>query len=111
MRAPILHAGWTLVVACVTGCGTINNTIVGTPPAPPNEYTPPLQVYGGVRSDLRDAFGIGVPPPQTFSEALGHAGGSVLSLADVPFSAIGDTLTLGQTIPAARQRRATPMTE
>lgn len=92
----------TLSPILLMGCGTLNNTIVGTPPAPPHEYTPPMEVYGGVRSDLQDAVRAVTPPyATTVGENLTRVAGAAIVLADVPLSAVGDTLTLGKTIPAS----------
>ena len=88
-----------------TGCGTINNMIVGTPPAV-GTCEPTLEVYGGVRSDFRDARAVLLPLDEKSSAGpvarIGAAAGLML---DVPLSAIADTLTLGKTIPAAMQRQ------
>lgn len=65
--------------------------MVGTPPAPPHEYKPPLLVYGGVRRDLHDLICL-EPSPLAIL-------GTAQIVIDVPLSVVGDTLTLGETIP------------
>ena len=110
---PTCITGWLmLATVALTGCGTLNNVIVGTPAAPPHIYTPPLEVYGGVRSDIRDAVSAVTPPyDETPGENARRAATAVLVIADIPLSAVGDTLTLGRTIPAsidARQEALEP---
>jgi len=87
------------------GCGTLNNTIVGTPPAPPAEYTPPLEIYGGIKSDFHNAWNLlSIPDSLSIVENSNRVLSAALSLADVPFSLVGDTVTLGQTIPASYEK-------
>ena len=92
-------------VVGTAGCGTINNMIVGTPPAV-GTCEPSLEVYGGVRSDLRDVLQLLTPPySESPVENIGRTVGAGGALVDVPLSAIADTLTLGKTIPAAIKRK------
>ena len=92
-------------VVGTSGCGTINNMIVGTPPAV-GTCEPALEIYGGVRDDLRAAR-LAFTPQRSESvvENLERVAGASVALCDVPFSAIADTLTLGKTIPAAIKRQ------
>ena len=93
------------VVVSAAGCGTINNMIVGTPPAV-GTCEPTLEVYGGVRSDVGDALHALTPPySESPVEKIERVAGASISVIDVPLSAIGDTLTLGKTIPAAIKRK------
>ena len=92
-------------VVSAAGCGTLGNMIVGTPPAV-GTCEPPLEVYGGVRSDVGELL-LALAPPYSESpvENIGRVVGASISVIDVPLSAIGDTLTLGKTIPAAINRK------
>lgn len=105
MQTRLFAAGALVATCCLGGCGTLNNTIVGTGPAPPHEYTPPLEVYGGVREDLRTIVdGVTPPYPDSFGEGLSQALGTAMLIVDVPLSAVGDTLTLPKTLPATMER-------
>lgn len=90
------------LIFLVAGCGTLNNMIVGTP-STHGEVSAPLEVYGGVRRDLRD-LGTSMVPPYSWNptDVLERTMGIGVTLIDLPLSAVGDTLTLGRTVPATR---------
>lgn len=97
---------FVFTAACLGGCGTINNTIVGTPPAPPHEYTPPLEIYGGVKWDIQDVWdSVTAVPSTSIIENSIRFVDTAITLADVPLSFVGDTLTLWMTIPASLEKR------
>src|SRR5690348_14386606 len=84
MNGKIPAAGvvvWAL--AALSGCGTIKNLSPNPLPLPINDH--PQSVYGGVRLDAKAA------------QALTSGGPDPLALIltlDLPFSLVGDTLTL-----------------
>lgn len=79
----------SLALVILSGCGTAQNVIL------PKQ---PTRVYGGVQRDLVK-IGDGIlPTPGAERPVLNALGG----LVDLPFSAVGDTLTLPVTIPASR---------
>lgn len=91
---------WRAAVGCVLatlallsgGCGTIQNLQQTTGPKDVPEIPPdaPMKrVYGGVRSDWSELAGRREPG----SPSAG-TGSSLSALVDLPFSAVGDTLTL-----------------
>lgn len=82
------------------GCGTLLNTCWFTPTEEVN------RVYGGVRVDVQLAqeAAVAARDGKDFSERFRAMTGSALMIADVPLSAIGDTLTLPITIPASINR-------
>ena len=98
MKTRLVCIGFVLTMLC--GCGTFKNTVGITERAP-------RKVFGGVRSDAHTVADL-----LTWEDDETAAGGIARALfvpfflIDLPFSAIGDTLTLGQTIPASRQRRS-----
>lgn len=104
MKNAATRSGLVLVVTLINGCATLTNTLVMSP----DNLDPPLEIYGGVRSDLRVvANQITLPyPPREFLDRNAYA---ALSLMDVPLSLIGDTLTLGKTVPATIERRSLPV--
>lgn len=96
--------GFVVATFCLTtvGCGTLMNIIgAGTPPTDGSVLEPQRKIYGGVFKDtelIGDALYatiLGGPiygPPNLM---LGVAGA-----VDLPFSFVGDTLTLPVTVPA-----------
>ncbi len=101
MKRPIL---FSMIVSCA-GCGTLRNVATSPmfgPPLPPEKM-----VYGGVREDTKritTAFG----DIKQFGDAQKSLGTNAVDAAssaiDVPLSAVGDTLTLPITVPAAIDR-------
>jgi uncharacterized protein YceK len=82
-----------VLVVGLSGCGTAANTLWWAP------FEGGQRVYGGVRAEvgvLRD----GLSGKSDTSSAPDRAG-LVLIAADLPLSAVGDTLTLPYTIPTA----------
>lgn len=99
-------------IAC--GCGTFNNIVgAGTLPADPLiEQGPPNEIFGGVREDAEYAFSAFHPSmfAASASGQFGHLGLlaqclGLCALADLPFSTVGDIVTLPITIPAELKRR------
>ena len=92
----ILAAG---LAGLLCGCGTLNNSIMmfyHQPPAdPPADYQPSNWVYGGVKWDA-DELRIAVSKADfpLFSRLL-----IPFWIADIPLSAVCDTLNLPHTIP------------
>jgi uncharacterized protein YceK len=95
-------------LACAAcGCGTIDNIVgAGTPAADPSvNITPHNVIYGGVKQDAEYAWQqlnpVGISAifsgPFFFETGLYHG---LCAIVDIPFSAVGDTLTLPITIPA-----------
>jgi uncharacterized protein YceK len=95
-RASLAALG--LAVVCLSGCGTAANLSGGI------QGWRNAQIYGGVRRDVKSA-GQFVADNWTsesdFQQDVGTVVGVGLISLDVPFSFIGDTLTLPITIPAA----------
>jgi uncharacterized protein YceK len=94
LRAALLA---TLAV-CASGCGTVYDTCRMSP------WGQTFRVYGGVKQDAQEvsectarAFGGG---PDARGWDLVQA---CLAVADVPFSAVADTLLLPVTIPHSRE--------
>jgi uncharacterized protein YceK len=92
--------------ALLSGCGTAANTLWFIP------EEGGMRVYGGVRADWESAR-------QSAADPSRPAGPLWLCIADMPLSAVGDTLTLPFTVPAAlcrslptkkQDRAATPAT-
>jgi uncharacterized protein YceK len=86
-----------LVATCLTGCGTFGNF------TPLNERTPPetmKRVYGGVRFDAGEHAEYAVHPctPIERQYPLWPAIRIGLLTGDLPFSFIGDTITLPYTL-------------
>ncbi len=88
------------VLACLLcGCGTFNNSIMmfyHQPPSdPPADYQPANWVYGGVKSDAKGiCLGVSRGDTPLFYRLL-----TPLWIADIPLSALCDTLNLTYTIP------------
>ena len=102
---PLTVGALGFAVLWTSGCGTLGNMIVGTPPVD-GPCAADLKVYGGVRSDVGEVlFALTPPYSESPVENIGRVAGASISLVDVPLSAIADTLTLGKTIPAAMKRR------
>jgi uncharacterized protein YceK len=74
----------TVIVVMTSGCGTCANTLWFT------DDEGGMRVYGGVRADWEAAHRAAKPSP---SEPMW------LPIVDMPFSAVGDTVTLPITIP------------
>lgn len=94
-------AALLIVVGLLSGCGTVANLAVGA-----REGWKNARIYGGVRRDVQSAEDwlahSWVPlEKMELQQDLGAAVGVGLVGLDVPFSAIGDTLTLPITIPAS----------
>jgi uncharacterized protein YceK len=77
-----------LALVTFSGCGTAANLISPC-------HGAPGAVYGGVRADL-SRIGNGSP------------GDAIAGVIDLPFSAVGDTLTLPLTVRAQASRSAAP---
>lgn len=89
------------VAGLLSGCGTVANLAVGARDGWKN-----ARIYGGVRRDVQSAEDwlahSWIPlEKMELQQDLGSAVGVGLVGLDVPFSAIGDTLTLPITIPAS----------
>lgn len=97
MKRASLAAALTLVILILSGCGTIANF--------GGKGWANTRIYGGVLTDVKSAENwIDARPISNESELqrdVGTVVGTGLIVLDVPFSAIGDTLTLPITIPAA----------
>jgi uncharacterized protein YceK len=90
-----------LAAVICSGCGTIANLSIGARQGWKN-----AQIYGGVRRDVKSAeewFNDNWTPAGNadLQQDVGAVVGVGLVGLDVPLSAIGDTLTLPVTIPAA----------
>lgn len=99
-RASLRAALW-LAALVPGGCGTVANLEIGARQGWKN-----AQIYGGVRRDVKSAqqfFADNWTPPNNsdVQQDIGAVVGVGLVGMDVPLSAIGDTLTLPVTIPAA----------
>jgi uncharacterized protein YceK len=81
----------SLALVILSGCGTAQNVIL------PKQ---PMRVYGGVQRDLEKIGDGVVPRPGAERPVLTGLWG----LVDLPFSAVGDTLTLPVTVPAQCSR-------
>jgi uncharacterized protein YceK len=99
LRIPRAIALWAMVFSA--GCSTVNNLIVGTPPAHGGPIEPMNEVYGGVKTSVQEGLD-GIVRPQSAETPL--TGLAILAV-DTPLSLIGDTLTLPITVPAAIKRR------
>jgi uncharacterized protein YceK len=92
-----------LSVAALSGCGTLVN-MQEQPPARtafsawPGDHIPTQRIFGGVRCDLANAGAL-VGRTQCFVEPW-----AVAALVDVPFSFVGDILTLPITTYATWER-------
>jgi uncharacterized protein YceK len=97
MKRASLAAALTLVILILGGCGTIANF--------GGKGWENTRIYGGVLTDVKSAENwIAYRPISKESEIqrdVGTVVGTGLIALDVPLSAIGDTLTLPITIPAA----------
>jgi uncharacterized protein YceK len=102
-------------VAAAAGCGTINNVAFpGPQPANGSVIASPQEVYGGVRSSFREGFESGrrvvtadfndLRSPLESGLAASIVEAPYMLVVDTPLSAIGDTLTLPITVPAAIDR-------
>src|SRR5207253_791914 len=91
------------IAVLLCGCGTMNNSIMmfyhQPPEHPPNDYQPPNWVYGGVKWDAESAR-CSWTTKEDFPANLIVA---LLYTADVPLSAVFDTLNLPATIPATKR--------
>jgi uncharacterized protein YceK len=81
------------------GCGTLSNAVMiyyhERPSYAPDDYKPPNYVYGGVKADAYSVKAALVPDEEM------HVAGAfvgILSLIDMPLSAVGDTLALPNTM-------------
>jgi uncharacterized protein YceK len=84
------------LLACVlTGCGTLGNTI-GI-----RDSSEHLRVYGGVRLDAAriQECAIGCEKSGGFGHSFYDTVATCEAVADIPFSVVGDTLTLPFTVP------------
>ena len=81
------------------GCGTLHNVA----PYGAGE----TRVYGGVRGDLRQAKDSiqGAAQAKSLGDFAGNTGVGLLSVLDVPLSAVGDTVTLPVTVKRAVERQ------
>jgi uncharacterized protein YceK len=89
-----------VLAGALGGCGSACNTMWWTP------EEGGMRVFGGVRADaqvLADAFS-----PNTKAGVGDRLGCATLATIDLPLSAVGDTLTLPVTLPAASNRRPDP---
>jgi uncharacterized protein YceK len=101
MTRASLAAALLFALLVSSGCGTIANLSIGSRQGWKN-----AKIYGGVRRDIQsgeDWFNANwTPSGQTdVQQDIGAVVGVGLVGLDVPLSAIGDTLTLPVTIPAA----------
>ena len=85
MRARSLCIAMAGAAILCSGCGTIRNL---SPDGMPS-------VYGGVRDDCERIAKCAIPP--TRQQILFANAGIVLLILDLPFAAIGDTITLPYT--------------
>jgi uncharacterized protein YceK len=101
MGRALRAAALLIVVEFLSGCGTVANLSIGA-----REGWKNAQIYGGVRRDVQSAEQW-IDHSWTWGENLdvvqdiGTVVGVGLVGIDVPLSAVGDTLTLPITIPAA----------
>jgi uncharacterized protein YceK len=94
------------VLASASACGTLDNVRVRYPLPPPAVSEPPNQIYGGVTADAKEFWGLAKLGPLSivdpwFPVYVAQLFGSFI---DIPFSAVGDTLTLPVTISATIKR-------
>ena len=94
VRKPLLALSG-LFVALLSGCGTLQNTVFALREQEANK------VYGGVQVDV-DAIRTWVTSPPSCGTPPFIA--LPLVVADLPFSAVGDTLTLPVTVPWSLRR-------
>ncbi|WP_231742300.1 YceK/YidQ family lipoprotein [Stieleria varia] len=92
------------IAILLPGCGTLRN-VSSIPESANHQYTPaPKLVYGGVKDDLilasESAVAVMEFPMAKLLNLVCATGFAI----DVPFSLVGDTLTLPSTIPAAIDR-------
>jgi uncharacterized protein YceK len=84
-----------LVVAAMSGCGTVANNVVciGPPPSFREGFQAP---YGGVRNDIEGFCGSvkSAVHPDDDDDRVSSAGMAVLCVVDLPFSLVGDTIFL-----------------
>jgi uncharacterized protein YceK len=80
---------FAVCVLFVSGCGTVANTLWL------NDDEGGMRVYGGVRGDWEIIHESSTGSPGTRMDSYSVLLGSL----DIPFSAIGDTVTLPLTIP------------
>ncbi len=88
-----------------SGCGTLDNVRVRYPPEPPAVCEAPNRIYGGVAADSEEFWGLVKLGPVSHPLYPLQLFGSFI---DIPFSAVGDTLTLPVTIPTTVARRKAP---
>ena len=102
-----------LAAISASGCATYLNVcdVQTSPPGQGDSITPvdgrweaSKEVYGGVRTDA--AFGTGMLVNEVFVDPWAVPLGLTVLLIDLPLSAVGDTLTLPITVPAASDRYA-----
>jgi hypothetical protein len=106
----VIPISLTLLALSVMGCGTFYNmdgrVQMNSPPTPARA----LRVYGGVRRDaewLTTTYEYQFLPGQAIDsvKVLGYGADACLTSVDLALSAVGDTLTLPLTIPAALERK------
>ncbi len=105
MRRASLAAALGLVAMGLSGCGTAANLSGGA------QGFRPMQIYGGVLRDVQSAqhwVSTNWIEGSDWQQDVGTVVGVGLIGLDLPFSAIGDTLTLPITIPAALLRPSGP---
>jgi uncharacterized protein YceK len=107
MRRASLAAALGLAGVCLSGCGTAANLSGGI------QGWRSAQIYGGVRRDVKSAeqfIADNWAGEADIQQDVGTVVGVGLISLDVPFSLIGDTLTLPITIPAAIMGGPAPAT-
>jgi uncharacterized protein YceK len=88
------------ILFCLTGCGTLMNM-----PAPCHGPETPLQLYGGVRTDLQMAkSNLESMSTASVAERNAKVRGCVLLALDVPLSMAADTAILPITLPLSLAR-------
>ncbi len=94
-----------LLTLCTTGCGTLGNTI-----GLRYNQSEHLRVYGGVQLDLEYAKEslAEAQEAKTADKRTDACASLFLRVADMPLSALGDTLTLPFTIPEGINRALHP---
>jgi len=86
------------MVCTLAGCGTLyNNEIVPCP----KTHADMFRFYGGVRKDLEEVASIGSSNENSPATVAGNVGlvavGTAFLAADLPLSALGDTVLLPYT--------------
>jgi uncharacterized protein YceK len=105
--SPIAIILLLLALAAGSGCGTVWNIS----PHGSSHAAGPNVIYGGVQIDGMCAVDCVLHPREEEQPLLGlldNSYGVALCMLDLPFSFVGDTLTLYTTIPATVKRLTAP---